>query len=54
MEWSGLDKVAVVTGATSGIGKAIVELLVSKGLKVVGLAHHIDKLNVSLIYLRMN
>ncbi|KAL2748337.1 dehydrogenase/reductase SDR family member 11-like isoform X1 [Vespula maculifrons] len=45
MEWSGLDKVAVVTGATSGIGKAIVELLVSKGLKVVGLAHHIDKLN---------
>ncbi|XP_043664584.1 uncharacterized protein LOC122627514 [Vespula pensylvanica] len=45
MEWSGLDKVAVVTGATSGIGKAIVELLVLKGLKVVGLAHQIDKLN---------
>ncbi|KAL2715917.1 dehydrogenase/reductase SDR family member 11-like isoform X1 [Vespula squamosa] len=45
MEWSGLDKVAVVTGATSGIGKAIIELLVLKGLKVIGLAHQIDKLN---------
>lgn len=30
------DKVAVVTGAASGIGKATVELLVSQGAKVVG------------------
>lgn len=54
MEWSGLDKVAVVTGASSGIGKAIVELLVLKGLKVIGLARQIDELNVSLICLRTN
>ncbi|XP_047346772.1 dehydrogenase/reductase SDR family member 11-like isoform X2 [Vespa velutina] len=45
MEWSGLDKVAVVTGASSGIGKAIVELLVLKGLKVIGLVRQIDELN---------
>lgn len=42
------DKVALVTGASSGIGKAIVEDLVRKGMKVVGLARRIDKIKVRL------
>lgn len=41
-----LNKVVVVTGASAGIGKAIVEELVTKGLKVVGIAWELDKLNI--------
>ncbi|XP_011697533.1 PREDICTED: dehydrogenase/reductase SDR family member 11-like [Wasmannia auropunctata] len=40
------NKIALVTGACSGIGKAIVEELVSKGLKVVGLSNDINKLKI--------
>lgn len=39
------DKIATVTGASSGLGRAFSEMLVSKGATVYGLARSEEKLN---------
>jgi len=44
--WSG--RVAVVTGATRGTGAAIAAELTKKGLKVVGLARRVERMEVSV------
>lgn len=38
------NKTAVVTGSSSGLGKAVVEVLATKGIKVFALARSIDKI----------
>ncbi len=44
--WSG--RVALVTGASAGIGKALSKCLVKHGLIVVGCARNIDKVYISV------
>jgi NADP-dependent 3-hydroxy acid dehydrogenase YdfG len=39
------DKIAIVTGASSGLGRAFSEVLINKGATVYGLARSEDKLN---------
>ena len=46
--WAG--RVALVTGASVGIGAALVRKLVKHGVKVVGCARSVDKIQV-VIYL---
>ena len=38
------DRVALVTGASSGIGAAVALMLAEKGMKVVGCARRVDKI----------
>jgi len=42
-----MSKVAVVTGATSGIGYAVTELLLKEKINVIALARDIDKANLT-------
>jgi len=43
-----MNKIAVVTGATSGIGKAVVELLLKENIHVVGLGRNIEKIESAM------
>ena len=43
--WNG--KVALVTGASAGMGAAVAERLVCHGLKVYGCARNVDRIQVS-------
>jgi NADP+-dependent farnesol dehydrogenase len=42
--WTG--RVAIITGASSGIGAGIARLLAERGMKVVGVARRDDKVKV--------
>ncbi|TWU40605.1 SDR family NAD(P)-dependent oxidoreductase [Novipirellula artificiosorum] len=44
MRWKAKDAVAVVTGASSGIGRCLCKLLIDRGARVVGVARRSDRL----------
>ncbi len=41
-----IGKVALVTGASAGIGYAVAKTLVQNGMKVLGIARNTDKIQV--------
>ena len=44
MRWKPEDAVAVVTGASSGIGRSLCELLVANGSHVIAVARRADRI----------
>ena len=44
-----IGRVALVTGASAGIGAAICEKLVNEGMKVVGCSRNITKIQVKYV-----
>ena len=46
--WSG--RLALVTGASSGIGAAVAVALANNGMKVVGCARSVQKIQVNQLY----
>lgn len=43
------NKVALVTGASSGIGEAITRILAESGMIVIGIARRYEKIAVSVL-----
>ena len=50
--WAG--RVALVTGASAGIGAALVERLVKHGMKVVGCARNVEQIQVVITRFNLN
>lgn len=44
MQWTAKDSVAVVTGASSGIGKCLTQLLADRGCRVIAIARRADRI----------
>lgn len=43
-----IGKIALITGASGGVGAALATQLVKKGMIVVGLARRVEKIDVSI------